>query len=32
MTFKGLASQTDIDNVIAYIAQFGTSGGKINEK
>jgi cytochrome c2 len=28
MTFKGLDSQTDIDNVIAYIAQFQTSGGK----
>ena len=32
MTFKGLKSQTDIDNVIAYIAQFGTSGGKITDK
>ena len=28
MTFKGLDSQTDIDNVIAYIAQFQSSGGK----
>jgi cytochrome c len=26
MTFKGLSSQTDIDNVIAYISQFETSG------
>ncbi len=28
MTFKGLDNQADIDNVIAYIAQFETSGGK----
>lgn len=28
MTFKGLKSQTDIDNVIAYIAQFQSGGGK----
>ena len=31
MTFKGLTSQSDIDNVIAYIAQFDTSGGKISK-
>jgi cytochrome c len=31
MTFKGLTNQADIDNVIAYIAQFGTSGGKIGQ-
>lgn len=28
MTFKGLKDQTDIDNVIAYISQFGPDGGK----
>ncbi len=28
MTFKGLDNQADIDNVIAYIAQFQSSGGK----
>jgi cytochrome c len=27
MTFAGLTSQEDIDNVIAYISQFDTSGG-----
>lgn len=31
MTFKGLKNQADIDNVIAYIAQFDTSGGKISK-
>jgi cytochrome c len=29
MTFPGLQDQTDIDNVIAYIKQFGRDGGKI---
>jgi cytochrome c len=29
MTFKGLTNQEDIDNVIAYIAQFDTSGGMV---
>jgi cytochrome c len=28
MTFPGLQSQMDIDNVIAYISQFGRDGGK----
>jgi len=28
MTFPGLQSQTDIDNVIAYIGQFSRDGGK----
>jgi cytochrome c len=28
MTFPGLKDQTDIDNVIAYIAQFRRDGGK----
>ena len=28
MTFPGLQSQTDIDNVIAYISQFSRDGGK----
>ncbi len=31
MTFKGLKNQADIDNVIAYIAQFDTSGGKTSK-
>jgi len=31
MTFKGLTNKADIDNVIAYIAQFDTSGGKISK-
>ena len=31
MTFKGLTNQADIDNVIAYIAQFDTSGGKVSK-
>jgi len=29
MTFPGLQNQTDIDNVIAYIKQFGRDGGKM---
>jgi len=28
MTFKGLKDQTDVDNVIAYISQFRSDGGK----
>ena len=28
MTFPGLQDQTDIDNVIAYVAQFRRDGGK----
>jgi cytochrome c len=28
MTFPGLKDQTDIDNVIAYIAEFRRDGGK----
>lgn len=28
MTFPGLQNQADIDNVIAYISQFGRDGGK----
>ena len=28
MTFPGLTSQTDIDNVIAYLKQFGPDGKK----
>ncbi len=28
MTFAGLSSETDIDNVIAYLAQFDESGKK----
>jgi cytochrome c len=31
MTFKGLKNQADIDNVIAYIGQFDTSGGKVKK-
>jgi cytochrome c len=31
MTFKGLNDPADIDNVIAYIAQFDTSGGMIKK-
>jgi len=30
MTFAGLTNQADIDNVIAYIAQFGPDGKKVN--
>jgi cytochrome c len=29
MTFAGLQDQEDIDNVIAYISQFGRDGGKM---
>jgi cytochrome c len=29
MTFPGLSSQTDIDNVIAYLKQFGPDGKKL---
>jgi cytochrome c len=28
MTFAGLQNQDDIDNVIAYVSQFGRDGGK----
>ena len=31
MTFKGLQDQKDIDNVIAYIAQFRRDGGKAGQ-
>ena len=28
MTFPGLTSETDIDNIIAYLKQFGPDGKK----